>query len=888
MLAAVPTAVFVLPDLLGGHLLMAGDNVQQNYPLHVLVGSALRHGQIPLWDPYIFSGTPLLAGFNAGAFYPLVGLFVILPDRVAWIATEAILFTSIGIGMFAFLRAMKLSTRACFLGALTFTFAGTVFSQVNHLDMTEGFAALPWMLLAVLHIVRDGRWRWSVLLGVAFATVVLGGAPEAMLDEAILVLAYAVLLAGFDRVRWWRVVTRAGAGAALGLALSAVQWLPGLSAIANSQRSGVGGAFAAAGGFLPPFGLLSVVPYLFGGYGHLGEAQFFSRYNLPEVGIYLGILPVIALVTLLHPRWPTRLAGRDRLVWYLLGLLGLLLALGPATPLEHIFNSIPLYGHQRLQSRNMIDVSVAVCVLFAGWIDRTGEPSPSMKRFERAMAFIPVGAVGALALWAFIGPTSLLQNFGYISVTRPSEIHTAREASLIALAFCVTALVIVWLRSRLGPKWWFGVAAVFVVVDVGLIAATSQLASFTSNVVLAGQTTTEQYVAAHLVPNGRYVVYDPQNIGLNNEVAGFWDLNLLAQLPSVGGYGSIVNANYQNLTNTHSPGDLNIQQLGSGSLDGLDLQDVLTLPEYFLIPLQSTPTKVAEIQHLSEPSGVDPVLPFGNGPDFNDTAYPFYPGSRPSLSAGQSASWFLGEPVQPSSATLLFEHPSSVAVVRFGSLSSTGAADWGPAVKVDAGATSVTGDLPAVTSAGVVVQVIFGQVPAYLNVVTIGGKQFEVDGALSSVVQPSTWRQEGTIHGYTLYVRKKGPTPIYAVAAGTTSGPRVTVVTNQTKIETVRVSAVTKTTIVRDVAWDPGWRGTVSVNGGHPQAVSVRQHGLVQQIVVPAGVDEVTFKYMAPHFLVASVLSLGGVGLLLVLLVVTTVRLRKRRPQRVSKEDEPA
>ena len=169
VLVAVPTAIFVLPDLLGGHLLMTGDNLQQNYPLHVLVGSMYRHGQLPFWNSYIFSGTPLLAGFNAGAFYPLVGFFVVLPDRAAWIATEVVVFSAVGIGMYVFLRAMALSTVASLLGACTFAFAGTVLSQVNHLDMTEGFVAIPWMLLAVLHIVRSGRWRWSIVLGVAFA-----------------------------------------------------------------------------------------------------------------------------------------------------------------------------------------------------------------------------------------------------------------------------------------------------------------------------------------------------------------------------------------------------------------------------------------------------------------------------------------------------------------------------------------------------------------------------------------------------------------------------------------------------------------------------------------------------------------------------------------------
>ena len=372
MLIAIPTAAFVLPDLIGGHLLITGDNLQQNYPLHVLVGSMLRHGQLPFWNQYIFSGTPLMADFNAGAFYPLMGLFVVLPDRAAWVATEVILFSAIAVGMYVFLRALKLSTAACILAAATYAFAGPVLSQVNHVDMTEGFVAIPWMLLAVLHIVRDGRWRWTIVLGIAYATVILAGAPEAMLDEALLVLAFAVMSAGLNRERWWRVLTRCGAGAALALSLAAIQWLPGLDAIRNSQRGS--GVVAAAGSYPRPFTILGLVPYLDGGYGHLGEAQFFSQYNLPEVGIYLGILPVIALITLLNPRWPSRIPPRDRLTWYVVGLFGLLLALGSNTPLEHLFNSLPLYGHQRLQSRNMITVATAVCVLFAGWIDRTEAP----------------------------------------------------------------------------------------------------------------------------------------------------------------------------------------------------------------------------------------------------------------------------------------------------------------------------------------------------------------------------------------------------------------------------------------------------------------------------------------------------------------------------------
>ena len=503
VLIAIPTTAFLLPELFGGHLLLTGDNLQQNYPLRVLVGSMYRHGQLPFWNQYIFSGTPLMADFNAGAFYPLTGLFAVMPDRAAWIATEVFIFSSIAIGMYVFLRALALSTAACILGAATFAFAGPVLSQVNHVDMTEGFIAIPWMLLAVMHIVRDGRWRWSILLGIGFATVILAGAPEAMLDEALLVIAFAAMSAGLDLARWWRVLSRGAAGAALALSLAAIQWLPGLDAIRNSQRGT--GFVAGAGSYPRPFGILALVPYLNGGYGHWGESQFFSQYNLPEVGIYLGVLPLIALVTLLHPRWPSRISARDRLTWYVVGLFGLLLALGSYTPLEHLFNSLPLYGNQRLQSRNMITVATATCVLFAGWIDRTDSPQlrNPMNRYDRIMAMVPFAIVAALCIWAFVATGSLVHVFAQVTA-RPGITHTVREATLIALGLSSVAAAIVWIRPGLGTVPWARVVAVFVAVDLGIMAVTSQLASTPPNDLVAGTTPIQQLTVANLAPGGAW------------------------------------------------------------------------------------------------------------------------------------------------------------------------------------------------------------------------------------------------------------------------------------------------------------------------------------------------------------------------------------------------
>ena len=481
---------------------------------------------------------------------------------------------------------------------------------------------------------------------------------------------------------------------------------------------------AGAGSYPRPFTVLGLVPYIDGGYGHIGEAQFFSHYNLPEVGIYLGILPVVALITLLNPRWPSRIPPRDRLTWYVVGLFGLLLALGSYTPLEHLFNSLPLYGNQRLQSRNMITVATAVCVLFAGWIDRTAAPRlrEPMTRYDRIMALVPAAAVAGLAIWALVSPRTLVWRLAGVSL-RPDITNTVREATAIALAFCVGAAVLVWIRPRLGSVSWCRLAAVFVAVDVGLMGMTSQLTQTAPNDLLAGATPVQKLMAANLQAGGRFINYDPQTYSsYPGSLQGIPDLNIIPGLPSVSGYASIVNGNYESVTNTHAQNDLDIGQLSSGTLGRLNLREVVTLPEYFLVPLQAMPSSFDDFAQTSENIGSDPVLPRGYGSNYNDTAYPFYPGPRPALESGQTASWFYGESLEPDTVTLVLEHPASPGTrIRFGTLLAGGSTRWGAAVAVAAGASSVTSAHPAGPAIGLSVQVLAGSLPSQRAVISVAG-----------------------------------------------------------------------------------------------------------------------------------------------------------------------
>ncbi|HLN06472.1 MAG TPA: hypothetical protein VK217_09350, partial [Acidimicrobiales bacterium] len=235
LLVTVPVVLNVPPALLGRPV-MDGDNLTQNYPLRVLSGELLRHGRLPLWDPYIWSGTPLLAGWNAGAMFPGTWLFAVLPGIAAWTVNLVLASVVCGVGLHLFLRRLGCSPLASFLGAATFTYTGFMTGQANHFGLIAGMSFAPWMLLAIDELgerpgPRAAR-RWVALLGACGGLVVLAGDPRSVSSVAIAVGIYCLAVCWRQRRRarrWIRPFALAiAASIILAIGLSAVQWLPGL------------------------------------------------------------------------------------------------------------------------------------------------------------------------------------------------------------------------------------------------------------------------------------------------------------------------------------------------------------------------------------------------------------------------------------------------------------------------------------------------------------------------------------------------------------------------------------------------------------------------------------------------------------------------------------
>mgnify|MGYP000393803397 CR=1 FL=1 len=62
--------IYFLPVFIWKLTLVPGDGLSQNLGVRILIGQMIANGQVPLWNPYIFAGTPLLASIYPGGLYP--------------------------------------------------------------------------------------------------------------------------------------------------------------------------------------------------------------------------------------------------------------------------------------------------------------------------------------------------------------------------------------------------------------------------------------------------------------------------------------------------------------------------------------------------------------------------------------------------------------------------------------------------------------------------------------------------------------------------------------------------------------------------------------------------------------------------------------------------
>jgi hypothetical protein len=906
VLVALPAVVFGLPALLG-HAVLPGDDLTQNFPLRALAGQEIRAGHLPLLDPYIWSGAPLLAGWNAAAAYPLTWLFAILPGTAAWTVNLIATWAMAGLGMFCFLRALRQASLASFLGALSFAFAGGMSAQVTHVGLVAGMSWVPVALLAILRLSQDrpmasrpgrsvgaarevgrgrlaalpqpGRYCWIAVLATAMGLVILAGEPRAIDDACVIVLIYAAWQVARLGRRAGPAAVSVTAGLALGLCLGAVQWLPGLATISASQRGTDSMALYSSGSLPARWVLLTLVPDLLGGSGSLGQPSFFGFYNLTEVTSYVGILPLVAAFVLLgRLRWGHR---PEWLIWHVMALAGVVLALGGNTSLGGLLYHLPLFGDQRLQSRNLLVLDVALAVLLAYWADRPfGASRSRLLSRETVLGVVPVLAAVAAVTLAFTWGAGWVRWVG-LNISPSASVVARLKPYLLPYAVlggAAAALVIFgrWLRPRLRARLIAGFVVVDVVtftilcvVEVGPgVFAASDAAAASAGSAAAGQITTAAVTAplrpvAALGYPGRFAIYDPDLLD-PSELSSLDppDTNAAGggAMPSVQGYSSTVDGRYASLTGSHTAtgngqDTLAPAAVADGTLDQLDTSVLLTPAAYL----------------VTRAGGGGPAAgPPGTG--------------RRDLAADQRGVWYLGRTSEVSRIDVPDAHAGrdADAGAQIGLVAWDGSTRWFRAHAVSAATLGTTVSQPV---ASVAVAVQPHDAPASLgppSVTDADGSVSVADGQLQDALVPPHWEFAGFDGPFAIFANHSAQAPlrIEALAGRSVSGAWVKgSVGAPAEPTAATVFSPHGARVIRSVAAISGWSATWQPRHGPAMALAVEQDGLVQAVDVPPGLGVVAWSYTPPGFLAGLALSLTAAALVCAFVVLALLARRAGQPR---------
>jgi hypothetical protein len=146
------------------------DVVRYWLPMYDFLGTSLRHGHIPAWNPFALGGTPFAADPQSGWMQALpMLLFTAFPAGAAIRGLVVVQPMIAGIGLYAFLRSEGISRPAATVGglALALVIAG------SRLPLSIRFpGALAWTavsLAACSRYLRSDRMSRRILWGVATA-----------------------------------------------------------------------------------------------------------------------------------------------------------------------------------------------------------------------------------------------------------------------------------------------------------------------------------------------------------------------------------------------------------------------------------------------------------------------------------------------------------------------------------------------------------------------------------------------------------------------------------------------------------------------------------------------------------------------------------------------
>ena len=448
--------------LTGEQVLGFKDLSRYFYPLRFLMAQQVGAGHLPLWDPFIFCGFPLLATLQVGFFYPPSVIHYLLPFDLAFNYYTILHYFLAACFMYFLLQHYRLSATASFFGGVVFAFSGYLLSVSNMNTSLSSAIWVPLVLLFFDRLVRDRNFVNISLLGVLLALQFLGGEPTVIYVTLLMLVAYALVFSG-SWIRALKSGAALGMSGAIALGLVAVQLLPFLELVGRSDRAMAAAYELVTIRSLPLREIMTFVfPYFYGNPAQFGgySATLVGRLSQDWlISPYFGILP-LAFVFL-----PFRGSHKKQALFFAAtAAVFLLLAFGKYTPFYRLAYFIPGVSLIRYPVKYLCLVTFSLVVLSSFGFERLlgafNRDDKMIFRLSRVFAALS-GFLFLVFLYVY---AFRMQIFEFLSRMYPSDLHEYFFALLakmvefnlmsflFIIAYLLTLALLLFVASRGGIK----------------------------------------------------------------------------------------------------------------------------------------------------------------------------------------------------------------------------------------------------------------------------------------------------------------------------------------------------------------------------------------------------------------------------------------------------
>jgi len=406
------------------------DAIRQIYLWKNFAFDQFKVGEFPLWNPYTFSGQPLLANFQSSVFYPLNIFYFIFDSRNAWILQIVSIPFLAGLFTYLAIRSFGLNKISAIFGSISLMFSSYVITWMENGNVIHSYIWLPLVIWSANEYFKNFKLRYIFILILSISMSILAGHPQTVLYIYMVLIIfwfYKIYIINKNKLK---PLIPLLVSLTAPLFLTAVQLIPTIDFYRDSPISLPFNAQIFEKGILPYKNLVTFLAPDF--FGHPASENFWS-FSYGDFTPYIGVLPFILAI------WAIKSLWKEKIIRFSTFMVILFIISSTSSPITWAIKTFEVPLLDATFPARFLSISIFFLVILAAFgFNNVSSNIQNKEFFKKFIKFLSIFFVLylILELLTFIGPLFL----------KPQEVWTenlivSRRNLIIPIFMYLSAVV---------------------------------------------------------------------------------------------------------------------------------------------------------------------------------------------------------------------------------------------------------------------------------------------------------------------------------------------------------------------------------------------------------------------------------------------------------------